>query len=169
MREGLWCWVKDPIEERRNGRVAAADLRRQYAKAIARANAVFGDRSIGSIEISDILALVEPMWKTAPETTDRTRRHVEAVIDFATGRGLRKGDNPAAQGLVMGQLPERKELANGETVHHPALDYREVPAFCAELRALDTPAARCLLFTCLTASRFRKRGGPDGKRSIRPS
>ena len=40
--------------------------------------------------------------------------------------------------------------------HHPALPYREVPGFMAELRDRDSVSARALEFVVLTASRTRE-------------
>jgi integrase len=48
-------------------------------------------------------------------------------------------------------LPARQAVA--KTVHHPALPYRDLPAFLAELRERDGIAARALEFAILTAGR----------------
>ena len=66
---------------------------------------------------------------------------IEAVLDWATVRGMRTGENPA----------RRARLAPVE--HHPALAYAEVPRFLADLRRQPGIAARALEFAILTAAR----------------
>jgi integrase len=51
-------------------------------------------------------------------------------------------------------LPARGQIAKVE--HHPALDYRELPAFIATLRTLQGSAARALEFLILTAARTQE-------------
>jgi integrase len=50
-----------------------------------------------------------------------------------------------------GVLPTRESIQ--KTEHHPALDYRNIPAFMAELRGRDSISARALEFLILCAAR----------------
>jgi len=80
------------------------------------------------------------------------RQRIEAVLNWATARGYREGDNPARwKGHLANLLPKPRKLRTIK--HHPALPYAEVPKFMAELRANTTVSARALEFTILTASR----------------
>src|SRR5262249_48622219 len=77
---------------------------------------------------------------------------IESVLDWATVREYRSGENPARwRGHLEHVLP--KGSAVSAVVHHPAMDFADVPAFVAKLRARKTVAARALLVTILTAAR----------------
>jgi integrase len=71
-------------------------------------------------------------------------------MNFATVHGLRTGDNPAGWDLIQHAVPPQP---NGRKARHAALDWREVPAFMARLREVESVAARCAEFIVLTAAR----------------
>jgi integrase len=99
-----------------------------------------------------VLKCIEPHWARIPQTIDRVRGRVEAVIDWATTRGYRTGDNPARwKGHLDNVLPSRAAVAKSK--HFAALAYREVPAFVATLRQHEGIAPRALEFLILTAAR----------------
>jgi integrase len=114
---------------------------------------VFGGMDVAGIDTRDVLRALEPIWKTKSITADRTRSRVEQVIDWAVVRGHRPpGTNPARwKGHLDQVLPPARKLAPVE--HHAAMDYRDLPAFMAQLRADDNVAARALEFLILTAAR----------------
>jgi integrase len=92
------------------------------------------------------------LWATRPTTADRVRNRIESVLDWATVRGHRSGDNPARwRGHLDQVLPARRQLARPE--HHAAMPYAEVPAFMAELATHKSVAAVALRFLILTAAR----------------
>jgi integrase len=77
---------------------------------------------------------------------------IELVLDWASARGLRAGDNPARwRGHLDKLLPARSKVR--PLVHHPALPYRELPKFIKAVRARDGVGPRCLEFTILNAVR----------------
>jgi integrase len=95
---------------------------------------------------------VEPIWSVKSETASRVRGRIESVLDWATARGYRKGDNPARwKGHLDHLLPARAKVQRVE--HHPALPYRELGAFMVDLRQREGLAARALEFCILTAAR----------------
>jgi integrase len=95
---------------------------------------------------------IEPIWTIKPETASRVRGRIESVMDWATARGHRKGENPARwKGHLENLLPKRSKVARVE--HHAALPYAELPGFMAELRQQNGKAARALEFAILTAAR----------------
>lgn len=110
--------------------------------------------SIGKIAVADIdtaavLKVVEPIWTTKTETASRIRGRIESVLDWATVRGLRSGDNPARwRNHLANVLPAR-----GSKENHPALAYADVPQFMSALRSRDSVSARALEYTILTAAR----------------
>jgi integrase len=80
------------------------------------------------------------------------RGRVESVLDWATARGYRSGENPARwRGHLENLLPKRSKVARVE--HHAALPYPEIGAFMTDLREQNGIAARALEFAILTAAR----------------
>jgi len=106
---------------------------------------------VDTIDTAQVLAVLKPLWLTAPETASRLRGRIEAVLDGAKGKKYRTGDNPAAwRGSLKSWLPKRDKLSRG---HHAAMKFKVIPEFMARLRARDSISARCLEFLILTASR----------------
>ncbi|MEQ8251987.1 MAG: site-specific integrase [Oceanibaculum nanhaiense] len=86
------------------------------------------------------------------ETASRVRGRIEAVLDWATAHGYRKGDNPARwKGQLEVLLPAPAKVARVK--HHPALPYKELPDFIRLLRNQEGVGALALEFTILTAAR----------------
>ncbi len=111
-----------------------------------------GHLPVAAIDTGLVLKVVEPIWQTKTETASRLRGRIESVLDWATVRGYRQGDNPARwKGHLEHQLPARNKVRKVE--HHAALPYSELSAFMAALRQHDGLAARALEFSILTASR----------------
>ncbi|WP_158881469.1 site-specific integrase [Rhodanobacter sp. L36] len=93
-----------------------------------------------------------PLWNSKPETMSRVRGRIESVLAWATVRGLRIGDNPAAWRNHLDQLlPARNKVQ--AVKHRAALPYVDAAAFMAELRQRDTVGARVLELQMLTATR----------------
>jgi integrase len=93
-----------------------------------------------------------PLWTARPETAGRVRGRIEAILDWATAREYRQGENPARwRGHLDKLLPARGKVRKVE--HHAALPYAELPGFLVALRAQEGIAARALEFTILTAAR----------------
>src|SRR5262249_39600614 len=59
------------------------------------AEPVLGALSIQAIDTNVVLRVLEPIWKTKPETASRVRGRIESILDWAKVRGLRQGENPA--------------------------------------------------------------------------
>jgi integrase len=95
---------------------------------------------------------LEPIWMTRAETAVRLRGRIEKILDWAKVQGYREGDNPARwRGHLAALLPPRSKVARVE--HHPALPYRQMGEFMAELRKQEGTAASALEFAVLTAAR----------------
>lgn len=109
---------------------------------------VLGTLSVATIERSHVLKVVEPLWTTKPETAERVRQRIEAVIDAAIARGQRRSDNPAKWDALKPVLGKR-----GQATSYAALDWRELPGFMKALRADESLSARALEFAILTAGR----------------
>jgi integrase len=113
---------------------------------------VFGDLPVQAIDVGLVMKALEPIWTTKPETAGRVRGRIESVLDWATARGHRQGDNPARwRGHLNNLLPARAKVRRVE--HHAALPYAEIGGFMAELQQQEGVAARALEFAILTAAR----------------
>jgi integrase len=111
-----------------------------------------GRLAVADIDTGQVLRVIEPIWHDKTETADRVRGRIEAVLEWATVRGYRVGDNPAKwKGHLQSALPARSQIA--KVKHHAALPWAKMPAFMADLRQRDGMAARALEFTVLTAAR----------------
>lgn len=113
---------------------------------------VIGKIAVSDIETSHVMRVLEPIWLAKTETASRVRGRIESILDWATVRGFRKGDNPARwRGHIEHLLAARADVQ--KTEHHSAMDYREVGAFMALLRQKEGMGARALEFAILCASR----------------
>jgi integrase len=111
-----------------------------------------GDLAVGDVGTEHVLAALEPIWRTKPETATRVRGRIESVLDYATSRDWRSGENPARwRGHLANLLPPRSKVAPVE--HHAALPWRQIGSFLPILRAQAGVAARALEFAILTAAR----------------
>jgi integrase len=116
------------------------------------ASPVFGSSPVQAIDLALVMKALEPIWKAKSETASRLRGRIEAVLDWATVRGYRKGENPARwRGHLDKLLPARAKIQKVE--HHPALPYSEIGSFMEKIRGQDGIAARALEFLILTAGR----------------
>jgi integrase len=110
---------------------------------------IIGRLPVSDISQPEVLACLSPIWTTKPETARRLAQRIKTVLDVARSRGVRTGENPVTairDGKVLPRVAAKRK-------HHAAMDWRDVPAFYAELRGRDAMAAKALMFTCLTGSR----------------
>lgn len=113
---------------------------------------ILGDLPVAFIDESLVLKVLLPIWDSKTETATRLRGRIESVLDWATFNKYREGDNPARwKGHLDNSLAKPNKIAR--VIHHPALPYREIDTFMAELRERDGLGARALEFLILTASR----------------
>jgi integrase len=97
---------------------------RQWSSSIATyIEPVFGGAPVADVDTATVLRVIEPIWTSKPETTRRLRGRIESILDWATARGYRQGENPARwRGHITNLLPLRAKVAAVE--HHSALPYR---------------------------------------------
>lgn len=116
------------------------------------ATPIFGDIPVQNIDTTLVMKAVEPIWVEKPETASRVRGRIESILNWATVRGFRTGDNPARwRGHLDHLLPNHTKIRKVE--HHPALPYTGVADFMTELVNQEGIAARALEFLILTAAR----------------
>ncbi|RWN11951.1 MAG: site-specific integrase [Mesorhizobium sp.] len=115
---------------------------------------VFGDLAVARVDTALVMKALEKdnLWTTKPETASRVRGRVESILDWATARGHRKGDNPARwRGHLDKLLPKRSKVAKVQ--HHAALPYAEIGAFVAAVKGMEGVSPQALEFAILTATR----------------
>lgn len=113
---------------------------------------IIGPLSVAKVDTAHIMQIIEPIWTEKTETASRVRGRIESVLDWATARRYRTGENPARwRGHLDKLLPARSKVK--KVRHHPAMLYTDLPAFMQRLRALDSISAKALEFTILTAVR----------------
>lgn len=109
-----------------------------------------GRLPVGAIDTGMVLKVMDPIWPVKPVTANRVRGRIERVLDWATVRGYRSGDNPARwKGHISEALPARPK----QVMHHAALPYAAIGDFMAALALREGIAARALEFLILTAAR----------------
>ena len=112
---------------------------------------------MGSLLVRDIgqeqvLAALQPIWKSKNETASRLRGRIETVLDWAAVKKYRAGDNPARwKGHLDMLLPAPGKIK--KVAHHRAVAIDSMPGFMAALRQREGISARALEFTVLCASR----------------
>jgi len=111
-----------------------------------------GDLPVDEIATPHIVKVLEPIWRTTPETASRVRGRIERVLGWATVREFRSGDNPARwRGHLQELFPSKGKIQ--QIKHHPAMPFTDVPTLMVELRAHNSLTALALEFTILTAAR----------------
>ena len=113
---------------------------------------VFGALPVQAIDVGLIMRVIKPVWAQKPETASRVRGRIESILDWATARGYRQGENPERwRGHLENLLPKKTKVRPVE--HHGALPYAELGAFMANLRQQEGVGARALELAILTAGR----------------
>lgn len=129
--------------------------RAQWAATLKKyASPVIGSLDAQDITLAHIVKILEAdnLWTTKTETASRLRGRIESVLDWATVRGYRTGDNPARWKGHLDKLlpaPTKTKVVK----HHAALPYTQINAFLTELRGREGIAAKALEFVILTAAR----------------
>lgn len=117
-----------------------------------------GQMQVANVATADIVGALKPIWSQKPETANRVRQSVEAVLDYASALGIRKGDNPARwRGHLDHLLPKPKKVR--AVKHHPALPHADIADFMADLSNRTGVAAQAL---GLRAAHEWPRHGRDG-------
>ncbi len=118
-----------------------------------------GNLNVAHITAAHVLKILEQpvgdegiLWEARTETASRLRGRIEKILDWAKGRGLRNGENPAAwRGNLEALLAKPSKLKRVE--HHRAVSLDELGAFMSDLKKREGIAPRALEFAILTAAR----------------
>lgn len=140
------------IESKRPGWKNAKHTAQWSSTLEAYAYPKIGRLQVAKVQTSDVMGCLTPIWSDKPETANRVRQRIEAVIDYASALGIRTGDNPARwRGHLDNLLPKPTKVR--AVKHHPALPHAQIANFMEELDKREGVAARALAFTILTAAR----------------
>jgi integrase len=116
------------------------------------ARPVIGSKPVDSITTDDIEAVLKPIWTSKTETAKRLQGRIENILDWATAKKHRQGENPARwRGHLDHLLPAPSKVQRVE--HHPAMPWQAVPALMVELRGSPSISSSALQFAILTACR----------------
>ena len=127
--------------------------RQQWRNTLeAYAYPVIGAVAVADVDQAMVMAILDPIWRDKTETASRLRGRLEAVLDWATVRGHRKGENPARwRGHLQKALPARAKAQ--KVKHHAAIPFEAMPAFWQALQERVGAGADCLAFAVLTLPR----------------
>ncbi len=140
------------IEAHRAGWKNAKHAAQWSATLAAYAYPTIGTLPVAAVDVSLVHKVLQPIWTTKPETASRLRGRIESILDWATTRGYRTGENPARwRGHLENLFPRRSKVRKVE--HHAALPYADIPAFMEDLQKQPGEGARALRFAILTAAR----------------
>ena len=128
-----------------------AKHRAQWRTTLEEDAAALRPLRVDKIQTADVLAVLQPIWTTKPETASRLRGRIERVLDAAKAQGYRDGENPARwRGHLDHLLPRPAKLNRG---HHKAMRFEDVSGFVRKLRQHQSMAALALEFLIYTAAR----------------
>ncbi|QBG89126.1 site-specific integrase [Xanthomonas oryzae] len=148
----FWQFTTEFIEQQRPGWKNAKHAEQWTNTLETYARPFIGGKRIDQVDTDDVLSILRPIWTTKTETATRVRQRIETILDAATVKRKRTGDNPARwKGHLSMILPKPKTVAPVQ--NFPALPYKDIPEFMAALRKRHGEAARALEFTILTAAR----------------
>jgi integrase len=97
-----------------------------------------------------VVSALEQKWGAI--SGPRIAQAISSVFQWALARQLRQPPNPADWEVLSKALASPTK-AKRVTPHHAAMDYKELPAFFAELQQRPEIAAKALQFLILTAAR----------------
>jgi integrase len=119
---------------------------------------VMGNMLVRDIDLSHVLAVIQPLWGVKTETATRVRSRIERVLDWAITKKYRDGLNPARlKGNLANLLPSARKVT--PVKHHAALPVDDVADFMTKLRLQAGIGARALEFLILTATRSSEARG----------
>ncbi|WP_374435330.1 tyrosine-type recombinase/integrase [Inhella sp.] len=141
-----------------------AKHRQQWGNTLAQwAYPTLGQLLVRDVDLPHVLAVFEQpanpadpegpsLWAGKTETATRLRGRIETILDWATVRKYRAGENPARwRGHLDKLLASPRKIAKVE--HHAALPIDAVGAFMKRLRGMSGMGPLALQFVILTAAR----------------
>lgn len=128
--------------------------RQQWRNTIKTHGASLLGMPVDAINTEDVVAVLQPIWRSVPETASRLRGRIENILDAAKASKhiASPWENPARwRGTLSHLLPRRRKKSLVK--HHAAMPFEDLPAFVTKLSARPALAARALELTILCATR----------------
>jgi integrase len=127
--------------------------RKQWRRAVDQyALPIIGKIAVADIALQDVLRVLEPIWSDKTETASKLRQKLEGTLSWATVKGYRSGDNPAAwRGNLKHVLAAPSKVAPVE--NYPALQLDDAARWWAALQEREGMGAAALAFQAMTATR----------------
>lgn len=111
---------------------------------------------IGALPVDELRAaqfaeVLKPIWLSKPETASRVRQRCDAVMKWCAAQGYIVASPVGVVSKLLAKQPGKRERVE----HHPAIPWRDIPAFVAtELHQKPATAGRQMLeLLILTATR----------------
>ena len=148
----------DTYEQKRSGWTNKKHNKQWIRTLEVYAFPILGHLPIAEVTTKQVLAVLNPIWNEKPETADRLRGRIEAVITRADALGLRTDKNPAQwrghlSGLLTSAAKVKEAKAPKEERHHPALPHEQIAQFMKILIESSGMGARALEICILCATR----------------
>jgi integrase len=127
--------------------------RAQWRSTLAKyAFPLIGAKPVAEVDVQAVTSILDPIWSGKPETASRLRGRIENILDWATVRGMRTGDNPARwRGHLQMAYPSKNKIRTIR--HHSAVKLGEAPSLWRALKERTGSGADALRFLILTACR----------------
>lgn len=110
-----------------------------------------GDRKVADLQPKDFADVLRPIWLDKPETASRVKQRCHTVMKWCWAQGLVQGNPLDVVDHLLPRQPGKRERVQ----HQPAMPWRDVPQFVADiLRKGASNVTKALLeFVILTAAR----------------
>jgi integrase len=109
---------------------------------------LIGCRRVDEIDSKAVVAVMEPIWTTIPDTARRILQRIGAVLDYAHIKGM------IPQPILLRSVRKGLPRQDRRVEHRQAMPYKDVPAFMKKLMSLPPSVGRdALKLTVLTATR----------------
>jgi integrase len=120
--------------------------RKLWQQSMERIAGPLMDQATASLTPADVLSAIQPIWETTNETARRVLGRIEQTIEHAMAVDPARfgGSNPC--GNLLRLLPRVSVLVKPR----PAMPWRDLPRFLADLRQRPETAARALELLLLT-------------------
>lgn len=127
--------------------------RKQWRRAVEQyALPQIGKIAVADIALQDVLRVLEPIWSDKTETASKLRQKIEGTLSWATVKGYRSGDNPAAwRGNLKHVLAAPSKVAPVE--NYASLQLDDAARWWESLQAREGMGAKALAFQAMTATR----------------
>ena len=115
---------------------------------------------VDEVVVADVLAVLDPIWKTIPVMASEVRSRIEMILGDAANRyGVTRlqNFNPARwtkdMRASLGSKPPKSGATRGS---HKSVPYKQIPALMIELRERKTQTARAIYAIVLTGLRWQE-------------